>query len=912
MSLQESFSNRPPSLQERLSSVAQVMSGQGATKPEILLYQLYLICIAKSGLLGARYGEAGRTAPFDRLAPVLDRLGRMARRGDPDPVEGFLSDEELARLNGEVYGYVFNELLNRMARGSGSEFDHLQPRELTELVYRLCGDCTGKKVYNPYAGVASYAGAFRAGDCYYAEEYDPVTWGIGVLRTWMDGCLSSNYVCGDSLSPGWETPFDIVVSTPPAGRIPNSLDTFCDRLVSDAPHLLADGGEAGTLVMVAHLSSLMGRRGQALVESGLLDMVVVLPGNVLYWTAASQAVIRLRKGRGPDEPVALVDGTAFYSPGGRGTRVIRTGDLLDKIGHRSPVCVAMKRPSELRECGYVLIPALHLRSREEEDGEGRKMIPLRDLGRLLSLPPYQPDGRTDAMPERAVTISDLTSEPCLADVEPHPVNGHDSRFRVLDQPALLIFANLEGIRVGYAHASPENPVCIYQRIHAFAPDEELVSIRYLAHVLARTDTGGLGDASSVLVSRADLLMVRVPVVLRREQDEVVRRDLEAFNTRRTPSRPRPRKKPGVAVVGEAYDLPAVLGDGLHVRKSFSTPGEAKEWVSGNRAKLDAIIVVYTAGMDTVNVIALCTTDVPVYFLSSDLPNLELLFGNSSEQYLKGRSFEIGAEQDLFEALLRETDERNTPQWLVRRRYSRELAAAMSIEKRFPAWQFSLHDILEEILLSEETRPDWRNKLRSIRDDCYLKVLVDYGFLPPVDGRSFSQGAQLDLLSDRCFAPRDRDYRLVMAREVVPADLAELIRASRHLLNEGSHSLSGAEWDLQMSALFIVMAALCHLADMIDRGLFDEYDPDRNRQAYIKTVYDDGFEPGIKPVRAFREDPGYLYADNIHLDARVCRSLRVKPGDSVDVRKAMRESEPKLTDTAQILFYSKDFMVVPGR
>ena len=97
--------------------------------------------------------------------------------------------------------------------------------------------------------------------------------------------------------------------------------------------------------------------------------------------------------------------------------------------------------------------------------------------------------------------------------------------------------------------------------------------------------------------------------------------------------------------------------------------------------------------------------------------------------------------------------------------------------------------------------------------------------------------------------------------------------------------------------------------MMDDGRFDKYDPDRNRQIYISVIRDDAYETGVKTVRCLADDPGYLYAGNIHLDEKKCRQLCLKSGDLVDIHRAVMEGAPRVSDFTQILFYSKEFTKV---
>ena len=891
-------------LQEHLEEIGRTLASNGAEREEILLFQLYLICTAKEGYLGEDAKEAQYEDPFDQVYRVLGDIN-IWTKVDFDVLGSFYDDEELQYLGPDIYESAFDELLNMAARDGGSEFAHLQPKELTSIIAELCGDTEDKSIYNPYAGVGSYAEVFRAGDKYYGEELDPSTWAIGVLKAWMEGYPSCNYVCGDSLSPKWKNRFDIVVSTPPIGIIQDgSTETFCDILAKSAQEFLTP---EGTLVMVTTMESLIGPSKKALLDTGMLDTVISLPRGVFYWSSIAPFIVRLRNGRNPNDPVTLVDGGSFSSPGGRRTRIISEEDLLHAITERNPDVVVSLTTEEIRNSSYGLNPPLYIPDKEEVREDGAKMVSLRNLGYILKLPRYVVnDSNLTAKPEFAITVEELTSGPTLVDVKPRPFEKDIRRFSVLSQSALLVCTSQNKVRIGYAKATLDNPVYIQTRIHAFVPDENLVSNGYLAYAITKAGIASRG-MSEYLVTRDDLLLTRIPLVPKEEQKAIVQKELKSLHdvVIREVSSSRSTKKPDVVFVGNQSSLADVLKTSLNITKTFETPLDANDWVTNNKTSIDAIIVNFSVEMNHL-LIVLCLHGIPVYFLSANLQSFEKLVG--MEQFLKDHVFVFGFESDLVEELIQEVEERNTPEWLIRQRYTRELEAAQSIDNRFPSKGYSSRSIIEDMLISEDARTDWRNQLRTIRTDCVLKPLVDYGFLPSVQSGSFNLGAQIDLLADRVYSLNNPKCRHVLIREVIPTDIAELLQGSKRLLNEGSHTIKIVDRDLLMATLFSILAAMRHIAKMIDEGKFDVCDPERISAIYQATFRDDEFETGMQTVKCrHRTDHSeYFYAGNIHLDDLRCKQFHIKQDDQVEIFSAVKENSPIITDSVCILFYSKDF------
>ena len=238
-------------LREHLENIGEVMTSQGASKVEVLFFRLYLLSLSwdKYGSPVDRESKSRQSNLYKllfektKLSILWAKACEQHGHDELDALDSFLNDEDLyMNTPREVFRDVFNALLNGAARSNNHGFDHLQPAELSELVYKLSGYQKGMTVYNPFAGVGSYAGQFSAGNQYYGEEFDPTIWGIGVLRCHINECLSENYICGDSLNRCWQQPFDVVVSTPPVGAISLKEDTYPGRLVKEASSLLKDDG----------------------------------------------------------------------------------------------------------------------------------------------------------------------------------------------------------------------------------------------------------------------------------------------------------------------------------------------------------------------------------------------------------------------------------------------------------------------------------------------------------------------------------------------------------------------------------------------------------------------------------------------------------------------------------------------
>lgn len=913
-------------LKEHLNAIAQEMASTNAKPEEILFSQLYLLYCAADKRIPGYIREFMHDSPYEELDRIDVPFWKL------ESVQAFIEDDDTVFVqidDPSSFNDAFSDLLNRAARTSGNGFDHIQPKELTELVYSLADYASGKTVYNPYAGVGSYASAFNAGENYYGEEYEKLTWAIGVVKMWMEGHPSSHYINGDSLNPSWNNTFDVVVSTPPIGRIDGEKVSYSERLLSDAYTLLTS---QGSMVVVTTMNSLMGRSGQRLVESGMLDMVISLPSNVLYWASYPPIIVKLRRGRGDDEPICFVDGTEFFNPGGRGTRILNVSGLRDAIKEKDSSFVAFVSNETLKKEDCRLAPALYVhQSKTKSKRERGNSAMLRELGEFI-----RPSLAKDS-PNMGVRIQDLTSEPCLIDIEPSEIDGGSEHYRILDCSALLLFATVRGIKMGYAHATPEHPLYVSQRIHIFVPDKNKASIRYIALKLAKADIVRLGS-SNLLITRDELALTEIPIIPLSEQENIVDKAFSKFN--RIPSdnaefapfdRPKPqradveeydirsddknvilprrhtRRKFNIVFIGTP-DFPDNIGKIFNIKQCFKNSSEAEEWVPGNEKNIDAAIIKQSDVIDGTDILLFSNkVNIPVYIITDDLPGLEETFKKRPEKIIN-RGFAPGEEEYLYKALQNEIEEINSPEGQIRERYSVQLDAARNIDSMFPNRGFKLQDTLESILLSKMEDSDWLNTLRKIRDNYFIQILIDYGFLPPTS-KYFSMGAATDLIADRYYTPSESNkFYFILLTEVVPKPLGALLKATKVLLNEGSHNLTKTSSDIQTAALHIIMGLLICLSDMINDGKLDRKEDSRH---WIKVGFDE-FESGTQEqVRCYKRfnNNDYLYAGNVHLNSNRCKVNNIHEGDIVRIDSAKEEREPVIDGTTRVWFYSDYFCKV---
>ena len=617
--------------------------------------------------------------------------------------------------------------------------------------------------------------------------------------------------------------------------------------------MLKDGGSA---FIVTIMSSIMGPKGRRLVETGLLDAVIVLPRNVFYWAPYPPVILKLRKGRAADDKILLVDGSSFCTPGGSRTNIIDAGDIYRAVTRRDSKYVAALSVEEIAGSGYKLAPQFHLKG-EEATADGIRIAPLSELGSFIRTTPSK------GVSGKAITPKELVEDfHLMGDVKeaalatPYGTPGVSNHlYRVLDRPALLISGLGGKLKFGYVS---EPPVTVFHTILVFEPNPKVIDKDYLAYALTKADVGYVGS-SVIVLTEEDLLMTRIPVPSLREQKDTVRKLGTSLLNAEIVIDSVSRRRLNVALVG-AVNVPQNVLEDMTVTRKFGRIREADDWVRRNKG-IDALIVRHVERDNGAEILMLCRSvdTVPVFILSDSPGQLEDIFGSYADEYLPGRCFDAaGGDTDLYSALFSLFDDRDTPAGRVRQVYSRQLEAAADLDGKFQFEGVALREELERILLSPDSGNDLRLTLRKIRDNCVLNELSRYGYIPPYDDRSFHWGAMVNLLADRYFK-RDDGVFYYLEKEILPRNMAEMLRSCSLLMNQGGHVFAKTDTDTQWAAIHVVMAVLCHMAGMLRAGLFDKVDKEKTAARYWSRGDKLMFVSGAYTVVSREDMPSYLYA-----------------------------------------------------
>lgn len=118
----------------------------------------------------------------------------------------------------EAYPLIVDDIIARFELNAGKSMSIMgQPAELTELVSRLIIREGCRNIYNPFAGLASYATRLNGICHYHGQELNMATAVLAQIRLKAHGIDIHNIESGDSIQNWNPGDADCIVATPPFG-----------------------------------------------------------------------------------------------------------------------------------------------------------------------------------------------------------------------------------------------------------------------------------------------------------------------------------------------------------------------------------------------------------------------------------------------------------------------------------------------------------------------------------------------------------------------------------------------------------------------------------------------------------------------------------------------------------------------
>lgn len=273
-------------------------------------------CLASSALLGNSIFKYAKS----RIGLLRELYNRAAGDQSDSKVIEILSNDEfpfkvdpsnikdIDMLSNHLSA-VFPILVNPSEFSWSSSPDYLQPKEVTDFIVKVAHIPSGVKVFNPFAGLSSYAVALPNNPVV-GEEINMVTWAIGQIRIFSNG-LDANIANDDAFKEiEAETKYPIIITSP------TYLPEKGHEIQDIVERLYAKLTDKGRLICLVPHSFVFSNNRKAkelrerLIHERSIRSVISLPANIFPGTGIIQDILFIEKGNAEDD-IIFADADGF-------------------------------------------------------------------------------------------------------------------------------------------------------------------------------------------------------------------------------------------------------------------------------------------------------------------------------------------------------------------------------------------------------------------------------------------------------------------------------------------------------------------------------------------------------------------------------------------------------------------------
>lgn len=398
----------------------------------------------------------------------------------------FEIEEEILRNN---FADIIDNVIYRVSQSQGryaGEF--IQPLELTRFMCELADLKSDAKVFNPFAGLASFAVHNNQDHNYFGQEISHKAWALGALRMMAYGKLnSSKYFCEDSILhwPAQSEKFDLIISNPPFGirlgdqyrDIEPDIRTIEQFLIEKGVQSLKQNGKLVALLPQGFLfRGLQEKRlREYLIEEDLIDTIISLPGGLLFNTGIPLIIMVVARTKDLPGKVKFVEAKKFVTGNSWREKVLSDYDLISLIqsGVEDESHLRVVQNQEIRDNDYNLSVARYFKN----NIEGVK------LGDILKLVRGQRGNLPDT--GKLIRIRDLKDDKIdftlnVSSVEETALRRHD--IHLVSESCLLLAVRWKTLKPTLFEFKGE-PIFRNQDILSFTVNESIADKAYLVNEL---------------------------------------------------------------------------------------------------------------------------------------------------------------------------------------------------------------------------------------------------------------------------------------------------------------------------------------------------------------------------------------------------------------------------------------------
>ena len=540
-SFSEEEINNLQSVNNKVGAIFEVFRNSDISTEDYQII-LFLLSLYNDGLLDERILVEGE-----------DYLHKISNRIDPSlrskivkyeslipvflPVFQFLSSETLNKiiqLIQEIENHflskhfetIFDQVLHRLTNSKiSSVVDHIQIKEMTNLMLAFGKIKKGDKIFNPFAGLASFGIISANESLYFGQEINIRAWAIGILRLIAyDQVENSKFLCEDSISnwPDKSEKFNLVISSHDInldlsplyikGKFINTYRTAQQFIIEKSLDNLVEDGKLIICVTTNFLNRSQGEEHiiTHLIENDLLEAIIPIENNS-YWIRAVLVINKKKKNMGK---VAMYNTARFVQKKNDWETEFNFNELIEfiKNNKQDDEVLRFVANNEIKKNDFILNVPRYFQKKIEGIRLGDVLEKV--VGERINAPLTGKLIRTSDLKERDVDfLIDLTK------VEETELNRPD--IQKISESCLLLATRWKSLKPSFFNYT-DSPIFKGNEIQSFKIDEAQVDLSYLInelksdYVVKQLDAVRMG-AVIPYIRIADLLEVRIKLPSLNEQ-----------------------------------------------------------------------------------------------------------------------------------------------------------------------------------------------------------------------------------------------------------------------------------------------------------------------------------------------------------------------------------------------------------
>lgn len=240
---------------------------------------------------------------------------------------------------------IFDDILYKFLQSLGKfSGEFILPIELSRFMINIANLKRNARIYNPFAGAASFGVLAPLESEYIGQEINQTTWVVGMLRLLAtDSFYHKTLILGDSIRQWNPTnlKFDLIIASPPFGmRIPfgisgnwGTIRNFENFAIEKGLNDLKNDGKLVILVPESFLfsSGQVANLRYHLIEQDLIESIISFPNGILHHTAIKTSVLVINKAKKNKGFVNFIIADNFVNDGVNRSKILKDIDFIETI-----------------------------------------------------------------------------------------------------------------------------------------------------------------------------------------------------------------------------------------------------------------------------------------------------------------------------------------------------------------------------------------------------------------------------------------------------------------------------------------------------------------------------------------------------------------------------------------------------